>query len=129
MHYSETSGISPIADTHSLGYGVTRINDVALTEEGVYVIGTDNGLYGLKDNEIIVHITRNTNEITDNEVVKVFADSQGRWWFITKGEAGYCIPEYSIEKIPVLYMDISNIDASDASKSSNPLLIPVHYTE
>lgn len=98
LYYSESSGICLKADTKELGYGVTRINDVALTENGTYVIGTNNGLYGLSNDEITIHIARNIHGITSDEVVKVFPDSKGRWWFITKGETGYYFPEQTPEK-------------------------------
>ncbi|WAI01033.1 ligand-binding sensor domain-containing protein [Methanogenium organophilum] len=129
LYYSESSGICLKADTKELGYGVTRINDVALTENGTYVIGTNNGLYGLSNDEITIHIARNIHGITSDEVVKVFPDSKGRWWFITKGETGYYFPEQTPEKIPVTIADDVTPDTPKISGSSVPLRIPVYYSE
>ena len=129
LYYSESGGIVPIIRFEALGYGVTRINDVAVTENGMFVIGTNFGLYGYRNGEVIVHITRNIDGITSDEVTKVFADSKGRWWFITKGEAGYYLPDSIPEKIPVTIVDDYNTIYSDVSESSNPIQIPVHYTE
>lgn len=129
LRYSDSSGISPVTDIHFFGYGVNRINDVALTENGTFLIGTDNGLYGVYRDEIITHITRNTDEITSNEVTKVFPDSRGRWWFITKGEAGYYYPEEPPEKMTITLTDDSTITTPEISEPSGPLLIPVHYSE
>ncbi len=127
LYYSESGGIVPITDSAALGFGVTRINDVAVTEDGVFVIGTNNGLYGYHTYEIIIHITRNTNEITNNEVTKVFSDSKGRWWFITKGEAGYYQSDNIPEKIPVTIVNEYKSDNSDETGSSPPIQVPVHY--
>ena len=127
LYYSESGGIVPIIDCAALGYGVTRINDVAVTEEGVFVIGTNNGLYGYHTDEIIIHITRNTDEISNNEVTKVFSDSKGRWWFITNGEAGYYLSDDIPEKIPVTIADEYKPDNSYETGSAHPIQVPVHY--
>ncbi|WFN35178.1 hypothetical protein L1S32_03410 [Methanogenium sp. S4BF] len=127
LHYSESNGIAVITGPKALGPGVTRINDVAVTEEGVFVIGTNNGLYGVYNDEIIVHITRNTVGVTRDEVIKVFSDSKGRWWFVTKGEAGYYLPDDLNEKIPVTLVNAFIPENSDGSEASNPIRIPVHY--
>lgn len=127
LHYSESNGISAITDPAALGPGTSRINDVALTEDGIFVIGTNNGLYGLNNDEIIIHITRNMVGVTSNEVTKVFPDAKGRWWFITKGEAGYYLPDNATEKIPVKFVTEFMPDNAATSESSSPIRIPVHY--
>ncbi|MDE4907090.1 hypothetical protein L0665_00410 [Methanogenium marinum] len=129
QYYSESGGIVPIANYAALGYGVSRINDVAVTENGIFVIGTNNGLYGYYNGEVIVHITRNIDGISNDEVTKVFSDSKGRWWFITKGEAGYYQMDDIPEKIPVSIVDEYISDNSYSSESSEPIQVPVHYTE
>ena len=128
LRYSEPNGITAITDPASLGPGTFRINDVAITEDGILIIGTNNGLYGLRDNEIIVHITRNMKGITRNEVTKVFPDTKGRWWFITKGEAGYYLPDITTEKIPVKMVIKSLTERLTDREPSDPIRIPVHYT-
>lgn len=128
LHYSDSAGISSVATPDLLGYEVTRINDVAMTENGIYLIGTDNGMYALSDNEVILHITRNTDEMTSNEVTKVFADTTGRWWFITKGEAGYFLPETMPEKIPVILTGGVSQNPSEITPSADPVQIPVYYS-
>jgi ligand-binding sensor domain-containing protein len=127
LHYSESAGFSRITDTTALGPGVIRINDVAVTEEGTFVIGTNNGLYGYDNSEIIVHITRNILKITSNEVTKVYPDSKGRWWFITKGEAGYYFSDNTTEKIPVAMVNESVSEDSGMSEPSAPIRLAVHY--
>lgn len=127
LHYRESSGITSIITPDTFGYEVTRINDVAVTENGIYLIGTDNGLYAFFGNEILLHLTRNIDEISNNEVTKVFADTTGRWWFITKGEAGYYIPEILPEKIPVILTGGAPAPSPDAVSSTQPILIPVYY--
>jgi len=128
LHYSESSGICPVMDTNDLGYGVTRMNDVALTDDGTYIIGTDNGLYGLCNNTITLHITRNMTGITNDEVTKVFFDSKGRWWFITRGEAGYYLTDDRTEIIPVIMVDEYRQNFPEISEASNPYQVQIHYT-
>jgi hypothetical protein len=77
---------------------------------------------------VILHIARNIDEITSNEVTKVFADATGRWWFITKGEAGYYIPEIQPEKIPVIRTDGIPQYPPEAVSSADPMQIPVYYS-
>ena len=127
LHYSESMGYVTVADPATLGDGVTRMNDVAVTESGIFVIGTNNGLYGYHNDEIITHITRNTIGISNNEVKNVFSDSMGRWWFITKEEAGYYLPDDMPKKIPVIIVNEYKTDNSDWSESSKPIQVPVHY--
>ncbi len=125
--YSESNGITAIISPAALGPSTSRINDVRVTEDGIFVIGTNNGLYGLRDDEIIVHITRNMVGVTSNEVTKVFPDAKGRWWFVTKGEAGYYLPDVATEKIPVKIVAKSMPENPVSSESTSPILIPVHY--
>lgn len=139
LHYSDSGGITTIINSEMLGYGTSRINDVAITENGIFVIGTNNGLYGIcvigadnrfdgiYDEEIIAHITRNAAGITNNEVTKVFTDSKGRWWFVTKGEAGYYLPDTTVEKIPINIINESMKITFEGSEPSNPIVIPIHY--
>ena len=126
LRYSESAGLIKITDSGALGQGVIRINDVGITESGVFVIGTNHGLYGYSNDEIITHITRTTTGITNNEVTKVFPDSKGRWWFVTKGEAGYYLPDEITEKIPVKIINEYRKENLDGS-SSNPIQVPVYY--
>ncbi|WP_165077746.1 hypothetical protein [Methanogenium sp. MK-MG] len=127
LHYSESAGFTRITDPAALGYGVTRINDVAVTEDGIFIIGTNNGLYGYGNNEIVAHINRNITGITSNEVTKVFPDSKGRWWFITKGEAGYYFSDNITEKIPVTMVNEPIPDNSNLSEPPTPIRVAVHY--
>jgi len=127
LYYSESTGIVTVTDPAALGSGVTRINDVAMTENGVFVIGTNNGFFGYYNDTITTHITRNAIEISNDEVTKVFPDSRGRWWFITNGEAGYYLPDDTTDKIPVTIVNEYKTDDSDWSESSSPILVPVHY--
>ncbi|WP_062397298.1 hypothetical protein [Methanogenium cariaci] len=85
-------------------------------------------LYGYDNSEIIVHITRNILKITSNEVTKVYPDSKGRWWFITKGgEAGYYFSDNTTEKIPVAMVNESVSEDSGMSEPSAPIRLAVHY--
>lgn len=127
LRYSESAGVEMVTGPAALGPGATRINDVVLTEDGTFVIGTNNGMYGLSNNEIIVHLTRNTQGISSNEVIKVFPDSKGRWWFITRGEAGYYLPDAAAEKIPVKIVNSTATDNSGSFEYSTPIQIPVYY--
>ena len=129
LHYSESNGTAEIIVPAALGTGTSRINDVRVTEDGILVIGTNNGLYGLRDNEIIIHITRKMAGVSSNEVIKVFPDTNGRWWFVTKGEAGYYLPDTATEKIPVRVVTEFQPSNTANSESTNLLLIPVYYTE
>lgn len=140
LHYSETGGIATIINSDMLGYETTRINDVAVAENGIFIIGTNNGFYGISvigtnnrfygidDEEIITHITRSTTGITSNEVTKVFSDSKGRWWFITKGEAGYYLPYQTGGKIPVKIVNKEAEECSNEPESFATIKIPIHYS-
>ncbi len=127
LYYSESTGIVSVTDPAALGYAVTRINDVGVTEGGIFVIGTNNGFFGYHNDKIITHISRNSIEISNDEVTKVFPDSKGRWWFVTKGEAGYYLPDDTIDKIPVTIAPEYMTNDSEWSESSGPIQVPVHY--
>jgi ligand-binding sensor domain-containing protein len=95
VYYNELSGAEHIFNVKDLSGGTNKIYDLAVTNDGKYVIGTDNGIFCWYKGEVCRHLTR-FDGLSGYGVDKLYIDDSGRWWFSTKETIGYYYePEFT----------------------------------
>lgn len=85
------TGVSPgehIFSVKDLSEYTNRINDLAITENGRYLAGTDNGIFIWYKGDVLEHLTK-FDGLSSNRIKKVFVDNDQRCWFTTRDTVGY----------------------------------------
>lgn len=114
VHYSDSFGGEYVFGIHNLSHDTNQILDLSVTNNGRYVIGTDDGIFCWDKGEICTHLTR-FEGLAENYVNRVFVDNSGRWWFTTKETAGYYFePEF---------VAVSSIEIGEDSPDSGITLL------
>jgi len=125
-HYSPSSGLTVMLSSDELGSGDIRFSDIQAAEDATLLIGTNKGMYVVSDHEIRQHISRSTNDLQNDKIIKVFPDSSQRYWFVTPYEIGYCIEDDSL-LIPIEIAE-PYLSTETTGKNSVPLEVQIIYT-
>lgn len=87
--YTPAGGFTGILAATDLSVKPTVINDCVAAPDGSLYIGTDDGIYIVRDGSIVRHLGRFEGIGSSNVVRKLFADAQNRVWFATQDNIGY----------------------------------------
>lgn len=87
VSYSQKEGASHILNIKEISDSTDSISDISSSYDGKLIVGTNYGLYAYKDTIITDSIAG--KDLINNQIDKVFTDSEGRWWFTNKYFAGY----------------------------------------
>lgn len=99
LHHSLQEGIQRVRYTPDFMTADTTVYDMVIARNGVSWYATGNGIYGCADGKVTVHLTA-LNGIGSNAVKRIFADRQGRIWFVTPDGVGY-LPALLAEGTPI----------------------------
>jgi len=128
FHYSPAGNLSVMLISDELGSADDiRFSDVQAAEDGTLLIGTNSGMYVVYDNEIRRHISRSTDGLQNNRIVRVFPDSSRRYWFVTPYETGYYIEEEP-SLIPV-EITCPSLSPDSRTTTPEPLEVEIIYTK
>ncbi|MBP2132989.1 ligand-binding sensor domain-containing protein [Methanomicrobium sp. W14] len=87
VHYIPGTGVTEKINLTDLSDTVNYISDISSSPDGKLVIGTNEGIFAWKNGVITDHLSR--KDLINNQIKKVFVDSEGRWWFTNKLFTGY----------------------------------------
>ncbi|MDD1653327.1 MAG: hypothetical protein LUQ64_02150 [Methanomicrobiales archaeon] len=99
LHHSLPQGIRPVPSAQeSLAAGNT-LYDLTISRTGALWLGTGDGMYGMAEGHEAVHLDA-LDGIGPHAVKRIFADRQGRIWFVTGDRVGF-LPGTMAEGTPV----------------------------
>ena len=99
LRYADGEGIREVRFTPDLVAADVTIYDMAIARNGMIWLATGNGIYGCADGKVAVHLMAGDGIGTD-AVKRIFADRQGRIWFVTTEGVGY-LPAVLAEGTPI----------------------------
>jgi ligand-binding sensor domain-containing protein len=128
LHFSDRGGIQQVRFAPDLVAADVPVYDMAISRNGIVWIATGNGIYGCAEGKVVKHLTA-PDGIGSDAVKRIYADRQGRVWFVTTEAVGY-LPSVLVEgtPIPVHIVETTGTGSTTAPVPVGPEVLPLPPT-